>query len=54
MEKIQLKTIKKILKDHLPEKKGKEIGDLAEGLHKWLRVNKNYKKVEQNCQRWLL
>ena len=47
MEKIQLKTIKKILKDHLPKKKGEEIGDLAEGLHKWLHTNKNYKKVEK-------
>ena len=47
MEKIQLETIKKILKKHLPKKKGKEIGDLAEGLHKWLHMNKNYKKVEK-------
>ena len=47
MKEIKKETIKKILEKILPKKKGAKIDDLVEGLHKWLLVNKNKKKVEE-------
>ena len=55
MKEISKEIIKKILKKNLPKKKGVEIDDLVEGLHKWLLVDKNKKKVkkivEEGCSK---
>jgi len=46
MKEINKETIKKILKENLPEKKGVKIDDLVKGLHKWFQVDENKKKVK--------